>query len=103
MVLDFPIMNEYEQLQADGLRIFATHGHHYNPQSPPPFVEMDLLLTGHTHIPMILPCDGFVYVNPGSTSIPKGGSDHSYAVLENRKITLRHLSDGTVYEEMDLS
>ena len=102
MVLDFPIMNEYEQIEADGIRIFATHGHHYTPQNPPPFVEMDVLLTGHTHIPMIRPMDGFIYINPGSTSIPKNGSDHSYAVLENRLITLRHLSDGKIYESYDL-
>lgn len=103
MVLDFPIMNEYEQIEADGIRFFATHGHHYTPQTPPPFVEMDVLLTGHTHIPMIQQCDGFVYVNPGSTSIPKGGSDHSYAVLEDGMMTLRHLSNGSIYEEMNLS
>ena len=102
MVLDFPIMNDYEQIEADGVRIFATHGHHYTPQTPPPFVEMDVLLTGHTHIPAILQCDGFVYVNPGSVSIPKNGSDHSYAILENGMMTLRRLSSGEIYQEMML-
>lgn len=102
MVLDFPIMNEYEQIEADGLRLFATHGHHYNSQNPPPFVEMDVLLNGHTHIPVIQHCDGFVFVNPGSVSIPKAGSDHSYAILENGKISLRSLSDGSIYEETNL-
>ncbi len=102
MVLDFPIMNEYEQIDADGIRIFATHGHHYTPQTPPPFVEMDVLLTGHTHIPVIQECDGFFYVNPGSTSIPKNGSDHSYAILENGIMTLRHLDSGEIYSEKNL-
>ena len=102
MVLDFPIMNEYEQLEADGIRIFATHGHHYDPVTPPPFVEMDVLLTGHTHVPAIRKYDHFVYVNPGSVSIPKNGSDHGYAVLEKGVITLRRLSDSEIYESMDL-
>ena len=102
MVLDFPIMNEYEQIQADGIQVFATHGHHFHPEAPPPFVEMDVLLTGHTHFPEIRQCDDFIYVNPGSTSIPKGGSDHSYAVLENGWISLRRLSDGQVYQEKNL-
>ena len=99
MVLDFPIMNEYEQLQVDGIHIFATHGHHFHPQAPPPFVEMDVLLTGHTHVPEIREINGFIYVNPGSVSIPKGGSDHSYAVLEEGRMTLRHLADGQIFEE----
>ncbi len=102
MVLDFPIMNEYEQFELDGIRIFATHGHHFDPLNPPPFAEMDILLTGHTHIPVMIRYDGFVYVNPGSTSIPKNGSSHSYAVLEDGLMTLRHLSDGEIYESMDL-
>lgn len=102
MVLDFPIMNEYEQLNIDGIRIFATHGHHFSPHTPPPFVEMDVLLNGHTHIPAIQQYDGFIYANPGSTSIPKAGSDHSYAILENGLLTLRHLSSGEIYESMQL-
>ena len=102
MVLDFPIMNEYELIQVDGVKIFATHGHHFHPQAPPPFVEMDVLLTGHTHVPEIREINGFIYVNPGSISIPKGGSDHSYAVLEEGRMTLHRLSDDQVFEELNL-
>ncbi len=102
MVLDFPIMNDYEQIEADGFRIFATHGHHYNPQTPPPFVRMDVLLNGHTHIPMIKRCDGFIYVNPGSVSIPKAGSDHSIAIFDRGVITLNRLSDLSEYDRIDL-
>lgn len=102
MVLDFPIMNDYEQLEWDGIKLFATHGHHYSPQTPPPFVEMDVLLNGHTHIPMIKKYDDFLYVNPGSVSIPKNGSDHSYAIYEDKVITLRHLASGEIYDSYDL-
>ena len=98
MVLDFPIMNRYEMLEADGLRLFATHGHGYNPLNPPPFVEMDVLLNGHTHVPALEQYEEYLYVNPGSVSIPKGGSDHSYAVLEGGVFSLRRLQDGTEYD-----
>lgn len=102
MVLDFPIMNRYELFEADGLKIFATHGHSYDPMSPPPFVEMDIMLNGHTHVPSIKRYDGFVYVNPGSVSIPKGGSAHSYAVLEDRRISLRRLDSREEYDSLQL-
>lgn len=50
MVLEFPLMNTYELIEADDLVLFATHGHVYSPSSPPPFVEFDVMLNGHTHI-----------------------------------------------------
>ena len=33
MVLEFPLMNTYEMIETDGLVLFATHGHVYNPSS----------------------------------------------------------------------
>lgn len=103
MVLDFPIMNDYEQIEADGIKMFATHGHHYSPVTPPPFVEMDVLLNGHTHIPVIKKSDGFVYVNPGSVSIPKADSDHSFAIFDKGVITLNRLDDLSEYDRIDLN
>ena len=41
------------------------------------------MLCGHTHIPANREQDGLLYLNPGSVSIPKGGSRHSYMTLEN--------------------
>ena len=51
MVLDFPIMAEYCLLELNGQTVFATHGHHFNPQNPPMLKDGDILLNGHTHIP----------------------------------------------------
>ena len=51
MVLEFPIMAEYCLLELNGQTIFATHGHHFNPQNPPMLKDGDILLNGHTHIP----------------------------------------------------
>ena len=36
MVLEFPVLAEYAWLYADGVTIFATHGHKFNPDNPPP-------------------------------------------------------------------
>ena len=91
MVLKFPLMNTYEIIEADGIKLFATHGHHYSPDNPPPFVEFDVLLNGHTHISMLADCGDFYYANPGSVSIPKGGTTHSYMICEDRMLTIKNL------------
>ena len=94
MVLSFPLMNTYEMIEADGLLLFATHGHVYGPSSPPPFVRFDVMLNGHTHTSAMQDTGEYYYVNPGSTSIPKGGTVNSYMTLENGLFILKRLSDG---------
>ncbi len=89
MVLEFPIMADYCFLELQGgATIFATHGHVYHPKHLPPLRNGDILLTGHTHIPAcdeIMDMDGrrYWYLNPGSVSIPKEDSAHSYMICEN--------------------
>ena len=83
MVLDFPVMADYCALAVDGHVIYATHGHVHGEDNPPPLMPGDILLCGHTHIPCCHRHEGFTYVNPGSVSIPKNGTPHSYALLED--------------------
>ena len=83
MVLEFPILADYCILYLDNRMIFATHGHLYNTQNPPPLQPGDILLHGHTHIPADEPWGrDNRYWNPGSVSLPKAGSAHGYMVLE---------------------
>jgi hypothetical protein len=102
MVLNFPIMNTYEIIECDGIKFFATHGHHYNPECPPPFVEFDVMLNGHTHISKLTDCGDFYYANPGSTSIPKGGTVNSYMTFENGTLIIKKLSDSETIESMEV-
>ena len=60
--------------------------------------EGTVLLNGHTHVPACTPHGSYVYMNPGSVSIPKGGSRHSYMTLENGLFQWKDL-EGTVYQE----
>ena len=92
MVLEFPIMADYCILYEQGHLIFATHGHHHNTSNPPMLKEGDILLHGHTHIPAAEEFDGKYYLNPGSVSIPKNGSAHSYMMLENGIFTWKDLN-----------
>lgn len=102
MVLQFPIMADYCLLQESGRLIYATHGHVYNTDSPPPLQKGDILLHGHTHVPAWQPFgDNNLYLNPGSVSIPKENSFHSYMLLENASFVWKSL-DGTVYHALAL-
>ena len=92
MVLDFPLMADYALLCIDGLRIYATHGHVFNPDHMPPLQPGDILLYGHTHIPAWDQRDGILCLNPGSVSIPKAGSERSYMVLENGVFSWKKLN-----------
>lgn len=83
MVLDFPVLADYAMLYVDGVTIFATHGHTHNCDNLPPLNKGDILLHGHTHIPALKDMGSYTYINPGSVSIPKEGSDHSYLIMDN--------------------
>lgn len=98
MVLEFPIMADYCFLELDGITVFATHGHIWNPGNPPMLKQGDILLNGHTHVPACEDRKDYIYMNPGSVSIPKEESAHSYMIYEKGTFSWKDLT-GTVYEE----
>ncbi len=84
MVLDFPLMADYAILPLGSSRVFLTHGHVYGGDNPPPMAKGDILLQGHTHVPVCRHTPGgWWLLNPGSVSIPKEGSPHGYMILED--------------------
>ena len=97
MVLDFPILADYAILTEGKTMIFATHGHHYHEGALPPLHKGDILLHGHTHVPACRKHETYRYLNPGSVSIPKEDSPHSYMILENGIFLWKDL-DGNTYQ-----
>lgn len=91
MVLDFPIMADYAVIYAGGRTLYLTHGHKFNPENPPKLKKGDYLVNGHTHIPANEDKGDFIYINPGSVSIPKAGSGHTYMIYENGEFALKEL------------
>ncbi len=83
MMLEFPVLADYAAIMtAAGQTIYLTHGHHYNMENPLPMKEGDIMMYGHTHVPIDEVRDGRRFLNPGSVSIPKQDSGHGYIVLE---------------------
>lgn len=99
MVLPFPILADYCLLYLGGRTVFATHGHNHNEQQLPPLQKGSVLLHGHTHIPACRVHGDYVYLNPGSVSIPKEGSPHSYMVWSDDRIEWKALG-GEVYHSI---
>ena len=82
MVLPFPCMADYALLEADGLSMYLTHGHHASPDALPPLTAGSVFLSGHTHVKLDKVVGGIRCLNPGSVSIPKDGS-HSCIIFED--------------------
>ena len=99
MVLEFPILADYAWIAADGHRVFATHGHVYNTKNLPPLRAGEILLHGHTHVPAWEDHGTFRYYNPGSVSIPKGGSQPMYMMLEDGVFTWKTLDGEILHSE----
>ena len=95
-VLQFPMLAEHCILFLENRMIFATHGHKCSENDPPPLRHGDILLHGHTHVPACREHDHFLYVNPGSVSIPKGSSPNGYILLVENRLEWKTLR-GTTY------
>ncbi len=101
-VLEFPITAEHAILSVGGLTVFATHGHRYGGDCPPPLGGVDVLLQGHTHVPACEDRGGFLLFNPGSVGIPKGGSRAGYMTLEEG-VALWHTLEGEAWHGYSLT
>lgn len=102
MVLPFPVLADYTVIDAGERLIFATHGHLFGAERPLPLKRGDILLSGHTHVPLCEEKDGVMFLNPGSVSIPKNGSANGFMTLENGVFLWKELESGRVYNEYRL-
>ncbi len=102
MVLEFPILADYAMLYLNDRTVFMTHGHNYNNEKPPLIKKGDILLHGHTHVQTVDTTRDYVYINPGSVSIPKENNPKSYMTYENGVFEIKNLYDGTVVNSYNI-
>ena len=88
MMLGFPCMDDSALVVDGGRRLFCTHGHIFTPQNPPQLVPGTIFLSGHTHVKVDEQRDGIRFINPGSVSLPKDGTN-SYAFYKDGEIEFR--------------
>ena len=83
MVLKFKLNNQLD-LKINDLNAHLEHGHHLDMFEG----KADIILSGHTHIPVLKKENGIIYLNPGSITLPKGGNPKTYAIWDEHKITI---------------
>ena len=90
-------VTESTWIEADGLSIFASHGHHLPERPPCPGIKAGtVLLRGHTHVPRGETIDGLHFWNPGSLSLPKSGSPRTYGLIENGVFCVLDMQGGEI-------
>lgn len=117
MVLDFPCMADFALVGEGERMLFLTHGHVFGPDRLPATEDLPeselgtraatalqkaqletpgafVVLSGHTHVKTDYVREGVRYVNPGSLSIPKDGTN-SFAVVQDGEVVFKDL-EGTV-------
>lgn len=89
-------------------RIFLTHGHLHKIvgdalnsaeelRDKIGLKEGDIVLSGHTHVAGVFPKDnGLINVNPGSTTLPKGGTKAGFGLILEDRIEIHDLDDNLV-------
>ena len=78
------------EISVDDYRIWITHGYNYGASMGPERLleeaaarNVDVVMYGHTHRPLIEYQDNIVIVNPGSLSYPRqNGRKPSYLIME---------------------
>ncbi len=90
MLLSFPMMMDYAWVLLEtGQRLFLTHGHLYNSGNRPELREGDVMVHGHTHIPVAELQDGITIFNPGSMTFPRNGLPRSYGLMYGNTLTVQ--------------
>lgn len=122
MVLNFQVLSDFVQLFDGNLEIFCSHGHIYAPvlhdgtkpvgcetaSKSPNLQNPSVFFYGHTHVSVLEKNQaGITVCNPGSISLPKGGTEAGFAVLEtknhenlNHKISLFNM-EGQVIKTLE--
>jgi len=93
MILNFPILSDFTNLFLENKRIFATHGHLFI-KDKLSIDNDDILIFGHTHLPLAEKKDIFIF-NPGSITFPKDGNPNSYGILTSSSWEVKDLYSKT--------
>ena len=76
-------------------RILLCHGH----LQLPDLSNIDIVISGHSHIKHLQRKNGTIFLNPGSASFPRDGIP-SYATIEQEKILIKHFNNNEIINRL---
>ena len=98
MVLDFPVLQEYQHLHMNDVQILMNHGHHLDDEAKVTAAKQagaNLVITGHTHVAKLTKTENILLLNPGSPGMTKRADQRStIAIIENRTVTIYDIHSG---------
>lgn len=94
--------SDFEKVfQIENTKFFLTHGDKYNVKYSYQNVyykglevNANIIIFGHTHLPLLEKTDDAIIINPGSISLPRGAYSSSVAVIE---LSEGNIAAGIVY------
>jgi len=99
MISDFRIQEEAE-MNINNKKVLFTHGHVHNIDSIPD-KTIDIMFYGHFHTGFIKEENGKIFANPGSISLPKNNTEHSYLIFNENELVLKDIN-GNIIEKVNL-
>lgn len=97
---DVPVeVDDVKYLKIDNIGFYFTHGNKYRYLKNDTFTD-GVLIYGHEHIPYIKKETDMIYINTGSISLPRNELGKSFAVYEDKKITLYSLNNLNIIDSI---
>lgn len=99
---DVPVdVEDVKYLRIDDIDLYFTHGNRYRYLKNDTFTD-GVLIYGHEHIPYIKKDIDMIYINTGSISLPRNELGKSFAIYEDRKISIYNLDTMNVLDEINI-
>lgn len=84
-------MSYINNINLNNKNIFMTHGHLYNKEYLMN-LDVNIIITGHTHIACIEKVNNKLFINPGSISKSRSG-ENSFAIIDENNVSIRNLDN----------
>ena len=93
MISEFKF-EDYIELNINGVDFFFSNGHKYNMDNLPPVGKV--VVYGHFHTGFIEEQYGIIFANPGSISLPKNNTKHSYMIIDDQELILKDVEGNII-------
>ncbi|WFD11015.1 metallophosphoesterase family protein [Tepidibacter hydrothermalis] len=96
---DFENVEDEIVFDVKGYRIFLCHGHKYDIKYSLKTIKrkalesnVDIVIFGHSHIPVNYKEDDILFLNPGSVALPRGNSSRQFIIMNiDSKVDIQNI------------